>query len=87
MQKTSSLQATRDYYKPFSYPWAFEAFQASEQMHWLWTEVPMLDDVKDWQNRLSKDEQDFLTKIFRFFRNPERTVETLDNNLIYLYEI
>ena len=67
MQKTSSLQATRDYYKPFSYPWAFEAFQASEQMHWLWTEVPMLDDVKDWQNRLSKDEQDFLTKIFRFF--------------------
>lgn len=67
MQKTSSLQATRDYYKPFSYPWAFEAFQASEQMHWLWTEVPMLEDVKDWQNRLSKDEQNFLTKIFRFF--------------------
>jgi ribonucleoside-diphosphate reductase beta chain len=36
-------------------------------MHWLWTEVPMLEDTKDWRNRLSKEEQDFLTKIFRFF--------------------
>jgi ribonucleoside-diphosphate reductase beta chain len=36
-------------------------------MHWLWTEVPMLEDTKDWRNRLSKDEQEFLTKIFRFF--------------------
>ena len=36
-------------------------------MHWLWTEVPMLEDVKDWKNNLSKQEKDFLTHIFRFF--------------------
>ena len=62
-----SLQEQRSSYKPFEYPWAFEAFQQSEQMHWLWTEVPMIEDVKDWSNRLSENEKDFLTKIFRFF--------------------
>lgn len=61
------LTDSRDFYKPFNYPWAYDAFQASEQMHWLWTEVPMLEDTKDWRNRLSEDEKEFLTKIFRFF--------------------
>ena len=67
MVKKLKLTDARDFYKPFNYPWAFDAFQASEQMHWLWTEVPMLEDTKDWRNRLSKEEQEFLTKIFRFF--------------------
>lgn len=61
------LTDTRDYFKPLSYEWAFDAFKESEQMHWLWTEVPMLDDVKDWQKNLTIAEKDFLTKIFRFF--------------------
>lgn len=61
------LTDARDFYKPFNYPWAFDAFQESEQMHWLWTEVPMLEDTKDWRNRLSEHEKEFLTKIFRFF--------------------
>jgi ribonucleoside-diphosphate reductase beta chain len=61
------LSDSRDYYKPFHYPWAFDAFKASEQMHWLWTEVPMMEDVKDWQKKLTGAEKDFLTKIFRFF--------------------
>jgi ribonucleoside-diphosphate reductase beta chain len=67
MVKKLKLTDARDFYKPFNYPWAFDAFVSSEQMHWLWTEVPMLEDTKDWRNRLSKDEQEFLTKIFRFF--------------------
>ena len=67
MVKKLKLTDSRDFYKPFNYPWAFDAFVSSEQMHWLWTEVPMLEDTKDWRNRLSKDEQEFLTKIFRFF--------------------
>lgn len=61
------LTDTRTFYKPFNYPWAYEAFQASEQMHWLWQEVPMLEDTKDWRNRLSEDEKQFVTKLFRFF--------------------
>jgi ribonucleoside-diphosphate reductase beta chain len=63
----AKLTDTRTVYKPFNYPWAFDAFVQSEQMHWLWTEVPMLEDTKDWKQHLSEKERDFLTKIFRFF--------------------
>lgn len=66
-KRKPKLTDARDYYKPFNYPWAYDAFQASEQMHWLWTEVPMLEDTKDWRHRLNDGEKDFLTKIFRFF--------------------
>ena len=43
------------------------AFMQSEQMHWLWTEVPMMEDVKDYRSKLTDDEREFLTKILRFF--------------------
>lgn len=61
------LTDERHYYKPHLFPWAFDAFLQSEQMHWLWTEVPMLEDVKDWKTKLSASEKQFLTHIFRFF--------------------
>jgi len=64
---TLKLTDERNYYKPFSYPWAYEAFQQSEQMHWLWSEVPMIEDVNDWKNKLTEGEKTFLTHIFRFF--------------------
>lgn len=61
------LTGVRNYYKPFAYPWAYEYFVQSEQMHWLWTEVPMIEDVKDYQSHLTESEKDFLMKILRFF--------------------
>jgi ribonucleoside-diphosphate reductase beta chain len=66
-KKKLKLTDERNYYKPFTYPWAFDAFMASEQMHWLWTEVPMIDDVNDWKNKLTANEKTFLTHILRFF--------------------
>jgi len=61
------LTDERNYFKPFHYPWAFDFWLKHEQSHWLHTEVPMLEDVKDWKNRLSTEEKYFLTNIFRFF--------------------
>jgi ribonucleoside-diphosphate reductase beta chain len=61
------LTDDRNYFKPFSYPWAYEAWLKHEQAHWLHTEVPMAEDVKDWKKKLSKEEKEFLTNIFRFF--------------------
>lgn len=61
------LTDERPYFKPFSYPWAYEAFKQSEQMHWLWSEIPMVDDVKDWKTKLNEDEKTFLTHLYRFF--------------------
>jgi ribonucleoside-diphosphate reductase beta chain len=63
----TDLTQDRDYFKPFNYPWAYEAWLKHEQSHWLHTEVPMAEDVKDWKSRLNESEQAFLTNIFRFF--------------------
>jgi len=67
--KKEKLKLTdeRQYFKPFTYPWAYEAWLAHEQSHWLHTEVPMLEDVKDWKNKLTDHERRFLTNIFRFY--------------------
>jgi len=63
----SKLGDERSYFKPFNYAWAYDAWLKHEQSHWLHTEVPMLDDVKDWKKKLTKEEKQFLTHIFRFF--------------------
>jgi len=64
---TSKITEERTYFKPFNYPWAYDAWLKHEQSHWLHTEVPMLEDVKDWKKRLNDEEKRFLTNIFRFF--------------------
>jgi ribonucleoside-diphosphate reductase beta chain len=64
---TSKLTDERNHFKPFNYPWAYDAWLKHEQSHWLHTEVPMSEDVKDWKNKLSDGEKQFLTHIFRFF--------------------
>jgi ribonucleoside-diphosphate reductase beta chain len=61
------LTNERSYFKPFNYPWAYNAWLKHEQSHWLHTEVPMLEDVKDWKKKLTTEEKAFLTNIFRFF--------------------
>ena len=61
------LTDERTAFKPFAYPWAYNSWLQHEQSHWIHTEVPMLEDVKDWKNKLSKDEKNFLTHVFRFF--------------------
>jgi ribonucleoside-diphosphate reductase beta chain len=68
-KQSTELKLTdeRSNFKPFQYPWAYDAWLKHEQSHWLHSEVPMLEDVKDWKNRLTMEEKQFLTHIFRFF--------------------
>jgi len=67
IKKTSRLTDERTYFKPFNYPWAYDAWLKHEQAHWLHTEVPMAEDVKQWKKTLTPQEKTFLTNIFRFF--------------------
>ena len=62
-----SLLDAKPVYKPFSYPWCYDAWLKQQQIHWLPEEVPLADDVKDWHNTLSESERHLLTQIFRFF--------------------
>ena len=67
VNKKLKLSDERNSFKPFHYPWAYDAWLKHEQSHWLHTEVPMLEDVKDWKKKLTTEEKEFLTHIFRFF--------------------
>jgi ribonucleoside-diphosphate reductase beta chain len=62
-----NLLAPSTAYKPFHYPWAYEAWMTQQRIHWLPEEVPLADDVKDWRNKLNDGERNLLTQIFRFF--------------------
>lgn len=64
---TNRLTDERNHFKPFNYPWAYDAWLKHEQAHWLHTEVPMAEDVKQWKKSLTPQEKTFLTNIFRFF--------------------
>ncbi|WP_428374378.1 ribonucleotide-diphosphate reductase subunit beta [Lichenicoccus sp.] len=61
------LLTSNPVYKPFRYPWAYEAWLTQQRVHWLPEEVPLADDVKDWHRSLSAGEQNLVTQIFRFF--------------------
>ena len=61
-----SLLGTRDYYKHFDYPWMFDYYVQQNQMIWLPEDVPLHNDVKDWQE-MSTKETNLLTQIFRLF--------------------
>ena len=62
-----SLIKSNPVYKPFSYPWAYDAWLQQQRIHWLPEEVPLADDVTDWHRNLSAAERNLLTQIFRFF--------------------
>jgi len=61
------LLEPRTFYKPMQYLWAFEAYQVQNQIHWLPSEVPLADDVKDWATKLTDNEKHLTTQLFRFF--------------------
>lgn len=53
-------------FKPFKYPWAYDAWKDQQMAHWLPWDVPMGDDIRDWA-QLAPAQRNCLTHIFRFF--------------------
>lgn len=65
-QKPSLLNKKTNY-KPFNYPQFYQYYKIQSKLHWLPEEVPMQNDVDDWNHKLTKEEKNLLTQIFRFF--------------------
>tara|TARA_Y100001956_G_scaffold56103_1_gene55116 strand:- start:138 stop:1094 length:957 start_codon:yes stop_codon:yes gene_type:complete len=61
------LLQERDYYKPFKYDWAFEAYKKQQQMHWMPDEVNLHDDIRDYREKLTVENRRLIDNIFRFF--------------------
>ena len=55
-------------YKPFQYPWAMEAAEAHEKVHWGTWEAELQEDVNQWKSKaLTKQEKEHITQILRLF--------------------
>jgi len=72
-------------YKPFRYPAYFDAWKKQQQVHWLPEEVPLGEDIRDWHQKLSKEERSLLTQIFRFFTQAD--IEVADNYMDRLGQV
>jgi ribonucleoside-diphosphate reductase beta chain len=66
-KKKLKLTDTRTHYKPFQYPWALELYEKHEAIHWAAKEVPLQNDIADWNNNITKSQKNFLLQIFRLF--------------------
>lgn len=74
-----SLLETSGSYNVDRYPWAYAAWKRQQQIHWMGEEVPLGEDIKDWQSseKLTGSERNLLTQIFRFFTQSD--IEVSDN--------
>ncbi|CAI3936707.1 MULTISPECIES: ribonucleotide-diphosphate reductase subunit beta [Commensalibacter] len=64
-------------YKPFHYPWAYEAWSTQQRLHWIPEEVALAEDVKDWHKNLNDSERNLITQIFRFFTQSDVEVNNV----------
>ena len=64
---TPNLLTGSPIYKPFRYPWAYDAWLMQQRVHWLPEEISLGEDVKDWAKNLTAPQKNLLTQIFRFF--------------------
>ncbi len=77
LQTQPGLMTSSIGYKPFRYPWAHDYWKRQQQIHWMPEEVPLGEDCKDWASRLTDNERNLLSQIFRFFTQSD--VEVNDN--------
>ena len=70
-----SLTEARTQYKPFEYPWAYDFWKRQQQIHWMPEEVPLGEDCRDWAQKITENERNLLTQIFRFFTQADVEVQ------------
>lgn len=77
-----SLKDERIVYKPFEYPKAQEFWLKQHQAHWLHTEVPMSQDVTDWNSNLRDHEKNVIGGILKGFAQTETVVNDYWTSLV-----
>ena len=69
-------------YKPFEYPQAHEYWLKQHQAHWLHTEVPMANDLNDWNTHLKDHEKNIIGGILKGFAQTETIVNDYWSGLV-----
>lgn len=80
-----SILKERVAFKPFEYQWAYDYWFKQQNAHWLHTEIPMLDDVTDWNVRLSPEEKNAIGNILKGFTQTECEVGEYWSKLVPMW--
>lgn len=71
--------------KEFEYETAFNYFELQNQVHWLWSEVPMRKDQADWELKLTDNEKNVVGNILKGFAQAEVMVNDYWRNNVGLW--
>lgn len=66
MSVDNNLLKANKVYKPMAYPDAFKHWEDHDKMVWHWDEVPLADDVINF-NKADESERTFITQLLRLF--------------------
>lgn len=73
-KKNKSIITERVVYKPFEYVQAHDYWMLQQSAHWLHTEVPMANDLSDWNMYLTTSEKHLVGSILKGFAQTETVV-------------
>lgn len=59
---------------PFEYQWAYDYWFNQQNAHWMFQEINMQKDIKDWHEELSEDEKNVVGNILKGFAQTETAV-------------
>ena len=76
------LKDERVVYKPFEYQRAKDYWDKQQQAHWLSSEVPMSQDVTDWNSNLKDHEKNVIGGILKGFAQTETVVNDYWTSLV-----
>ena len=65
--KKMGLLVENPVYKPFRYPWCYDAWLTQQRIHWLPEEVPLGDDVKRLAKKFNKRRKKSFNTYFQIF--------------------
>lgn len=70
----SQITTERLNFMPFEYQWAYDYWFQQQNVHWMFQEINMQSDIKNWHEDLSEDEKKVIGNILKGFAQTETAV-------------
>ncbi len=80
-----SLLITRNYYKPFDYPKAYDFWLLQQTSFWIHTEINMDADIYDWKFNLTDSERLIIGNILKSFVQSEMLIGDYWRNIANIF--
>ena len=65
------LTETRQVYRPFEYPKAYDYYRLQQQVHWTKDEIKLAEDISNWHKNLTVTEKEVIGGILKGFTQME----------------